>query len=231
MEVFCSLHQSIVACIENICSDGPHLWSPDSLTDARGLQLAISTCDFICALVITNFYLKYRHALTSNLQAESKDIVATIGEVDNVIATLQNARDNIDTYHSRWFATVEKICTGVVGTECFVPRRCSRQTHRSNIPADSPSQYYCRLISTPLLDHLLSEIRSRFSRHQQTALLGLSILPSIMVTQSRDESITKVGNLATMYCDDLPSPDCISSELDCWHIKWQQYLKEHGQLT
>ena len=69
MEVFCSLHKSIVACMENICSDGPHLWSPDSLTDARSLQLAISTCDFICALVITIFYLKYLQALTLNLQA------------------------------------------------------------------------------------------------------------------------------------------------------------------
>ena len=144
MEVFCSLHQSIVAFMENICSDGPHLWSLDSLTDARGLQLAISTCDFICALVITNFCLKYLQALTSNLQEESKDIVAAVWEVDNVIAILQNARNNIDTYHSRWFATVEKICTGV-GTECSVPRRCSHQTHRSNIPADSPSQYYCCL--------------------------------------------------------------------------------------
>ena len=86
--------------MENICSDGPHLWSPDSLTDARGLQLAISTCDFICALVITDFCLKYLQVLTSNIQAESKDIVAAVGEVDNVIATMQNARDNIDTYHS-----------------------------------------------------------------------------------------------------------------------------------
>ena len=119
IEVFCSLHQSIVACMENICSDGPHLWNPDSLTDARGLQLAISTCDFICALVITNF-LKYLQTLTSNLQSEGKDIVAAVGEVDNVIATMQNTRDNIDTYHSRWFATVE-MCTGV-GTECSVPR-------------------------------------------------------------------------------------------------------------
>ena len=99
MEVFCSLHQSIIACIENICSDGPYLWSPDLLTDARSLQLAISTCDFICALVITNVCLKYLQELTSNLQAESKDIVAAVGEVDNVIATLQNARDSIDTYH------------------------------------------------------------------------------------------------------------------------------------
>ena len=32
-----------------------------------------------------------------------------------------------------------------------------------------------------------------------------------------------------MYRDDLPSPDCISSELDCWWIKWEQHLQEHGR--
>ena len=173
MEVFCFLHQSIVACKENICSDGPHLWSRNSLTDARGMQLTISTCDFICALVITGVDIKY----TGRKQGHR----SCRWEVDIVIATLQNDRNNIDTYHSRWFATVEKMCTGV-GTECSVPRRCSCQTHISNIPADFPSHYYCRLISIALLDHFLSEIRSRFGRQQQTPLLGLSILPSIMVT-------------------------------------------------
>ena len=44
LQVFCSLHQSTVACI---CNDGPRLWSSDSLTDARSLQLAITTTDFL----------------------------------------------------------------------------------------------------------------------------------------------------------------------------------------
>ena len=88
--------------MENICSDGPHLWSPNSLTDAGGLQLAISTYDFICAIVITHFCLTCLQALTSNLQAESKDIVAAVGVVDNVIATLQNARDIIHDVLLQW---------------------------------------------------------------------------------------------------------------------------------
>ena len=67
-EVFKSLHQSIVACMENISSDGPGLWSADSLTDARGLHLAITTTDFLSALVITNACIKYIQALTTNLQ-------------------------------------------------------------------------------------------------------------------------------------------------------------------
>ena len=42
METFQSLHFSIIDCFEGIFSDGPSLWSSDSLTDARSLQLAIS---------------------------------------------------------------------------------------------------------------------------------------------------------------------------------------------
>jgi uncharacterized protein with von Willebrand factor type A (vWA) domain len=82
----------------------------------RSLLLAVSTTEFLSALVTTNFCLKYLQALTSNLQAETKDIVAAVGEINTVISTLQNVCDNIDTHHSCWFSTVEKMC-GDVGTE------------------------------------------------------------------------------------------------------------------
>ena len=219
IEVFRSLHKSVVACMESISNDGPSSWSPDSLTDARSLQLVITTTDFLCALVITNCCLKYLQALTSNLQAVTKDIIAAVEEINNVITTLQNVRDNINTHHSCWFSTVEKMCADA-GTEPAVPRRCSCQTHRSNVPADTSSEYYCRSLSIPLLDHLLSEMRSCFSSHQKIALLGLSIVPSILVNLPTDDYTTKVSKLADMYRNDLPSPDCISSELDCWRIKW-----------
>ena len=59
IEVFCNLHSSVVSCMENICSEGPSLWSRNALTDAGGLQLAITTTNFISALVITNQALHY----------------------------------------------------------------------------------------------------------------------------------------------------------------------------
>ena len=72
---------------------------------------------------------------------------------------------------------------------------------------------------------------SCFSSHQKTALLGLSIVPSILVNLPTDDYTTKVSKLADMYRDDLPSPDCISSELDCWRIKWEQHLQEDGRCS
>ena len=37
---------------------------------------------------------------SSGLQAEAKDIVAAVEEVDCVISTLQDVRDNISTHHA-----------------------------------------------------------------------------------------------------------------------------------
>ena len=118
-----------------------------------------------------------------------------------------------------------------VGTEPSIPRRCGHQRHRSNVPAETPSEYFRRTISILLLDHLLSEMKSLFSSHQQTALLGLSVVPSVMASLSTEEYTTRVSELADMYQDDLPSPNCIVSELECWQMKWQQQLREHGQCS
>lgn len=230
IEIFISLHQSIVGCMESICNDGPGLWNADSVTDARGLQLAITTTDFLCALVITNSCLKYVQALTTNLQSESRDIVSAVREIETVTATIQDVRDNVQTHHFKWFLTIENMCS-TVGTVPSLPRRCGRQIHRSNMPAETPSEYYCRTISIPLLDHLLSEMNSRFGKHQQTALLGLSIAPSVLVTLPPEDFYSKVKQLAKLYENDLPSPECIESELHSWQVKWQKQLKEHGEAS
>ena len=74
LSIFQSLHIAVVTCMEDICSDGINLWTSDSVTDASNLKLAITTTDFIAALVITNRCLSYLQALTVNLQAESKDM-------------------------------------------------------------------------------------------------------------------------------------------------------------
>ena len=54
IDVFKQLYLSIVDCLEKICDDGDGSWSSDSLTDARCLHLAITSTDFISALVVTN---------------------------------------------------------------------------------------------------------------------------------------------------------------------------------
>lgn len=52
-ERFKNHYSSIVACYETILAEGSDSWTPDSLTDASTLLLAITTTDFLSALVIT----------------------------------------------------------------------------------------------------------------------------------------------------------------------------------
>ena len=229
-DVFKRLFTSIAACFDNITNDGPRLWSADSITDARGLYLAITTTEFVCALVITNASLKYIQALTSSLQAEAKDIVAAVKEVDIVTATIQDVRDHINTHHDEWFLTISDMLSEV-GVEPSIPRRCGRQIHRNNTPAESPSEYYKRTISIPVIDHLLNELQSRFSNHQRIALLGLSLVPSLFVLLDPANCTSRVKELAGLYEDDLPSANCIASELHSWKIKWNEQLEKHGESS
>ena len=126
--------------MERIYNDGPRPWTPESLTDARSLQLSVTT-EFISALVITTACLKYHRPLTCNLQSEAKDIVDAVKEVNSLTSTLQNVREHVDSHHSTWFTEIEKMCTEV-GTEVSTPRRCGRQTHRSNVPAETQNDYF-----------------------------------------------------------------------------------------
>ena len=96
--------------MEQITTEGPTKWSRDFLTDARTLLLAITTTDFFSALVITNVCLGYLLGLTCSLQAEAKDIVEAVAEINHTVAALRDVRENIGVHHTKWFASIEKMC-------------------------------------------------------------------------------------------------------------------------
>ncbi len=135
---------------------------------------------------------------------------------------------SIPNTHTQWFRCVEKMCQAV-NTQPKLPRITGCQQHRSNHPASSPSEYYRLSISIPLLDHLLLEIDTRFSKHQQTAIQGLSLVPSILVKSTTEEIAVKLTELVNMYSEDLPHPASVESESQCWQMKWKQELDTHGQ--
>ena len=103
----------------------------------------------------------------------------------------------------------------------------SRQRNRANVPAQSPCNHYRCTITIPVSDHLISEIKSRFSKHQKTALLGLHLIPSILVTKPFTEINELLMPLQVLYADDLEE-DMIMSELHSWYLKWKEEKEKHG---
>ena len=215
--------------MKTISSEGVRNWTPDSLTDARTLLLAISTTEFIRALVIATECLKYLLGLTRSLQAEAKDIVQAVSEINTVNSTLQDLRNNVEKYHNEWFADVEKMCESI-GVEPSLPRLCGHQRHRSNIPTQTPSEDFRRTITIPILDHLLGEIKTRFDCHQQTALQGLYLVPSVLVTKKLEEVSLKIEQVGDLYADDLPFRSSLLSEFHCWYISGRTKRRNMDRL-
>ncbi len=222
-----NLHSSIVACFESISSEGSRMWSPDSVTDASTLLQAIITTEFLSALVITNGCLQYLRGLTISLQEEAKDIVQAVSEIKTVTSSLEQVRENVDSYHSRWFETISEICREV-GVIPSMPRICSRQHHRANTPASDPSEYFRRNITVPILDHLLAEFDRRFSLHQRTAFQGFYLVPSVLVKKDLETVSDVLMKVGEYYDLDLPNISSLCGEIHNWYSKWKSEEENHG---
>ena len=221
------LHSFIVACFESVPAEGFNKWSTESLTDAHTLLLAMTTTEFISALVITNKCLHYLLGLTRSLQQEEKDIVQAVSEVDTLTSSLKNIRENVDTHHNEWFESVSEMCSSV-GTTPSMPRTCARQRHRTNTPASTPSEYFKRTITIPILDHFLVELDRRFSSHHQTAIQGLHLVPSVLVTNDLQTVSKAVVEAGEFYAVDLPNLSSLKSEVHNWYTKWKTEEKDNG---
>jgi len=179
---------------------------------------------------VTNKCLGYLKALTCSLQAEALDVVRAVGDIDVVIATFRDVRQNMDTFHEGWFQEITQLSASI-GVELSIPRRCGRQRHRDNTPgpAEDPLAYYRRCLSVPLVDHLLAELDERFTSHHRIALQGLALVPSAMVDLQKSIVNDSVTKLAKQYEEDLPLPDSVASQIHTWWIKWNSMMAEHGK--
>ena len=115
-----------------------------------------------------------------------------MSEIKTLTSSLKQVRENVDSYHSRWFETVSKMCNEV-GTTPSMTRISDHQRHRLSIPASNPSEYFRRTITVPILDHLLSELDKRFSSHKKNCF-SRSILGTISVGNRRSCNCVLCGD-------------------------------------
>ena len=113
-------------------------WSSDALTDAGTLLLAVTTTEFLSALVITNSQLAYLKGLTYSLQAEDKYLIEAANEINTIKATSSKSEKILVFTIESKFTTVERMCSSM-GTAPSMSRGRVQQSHHSNTPCDNPS--------------------------------------------------------------------------------------------
>ena len=213
LDALCYLHPAAVECIEMILNNSAS-WSAESVADAKSLLSAITLPEFLAALIITNHISSYTANITRSLRSQSRDIVEAISGINVLCDTLQSVRDDVDTRHCRWMDETKKMCEDI-GVELCIPRLCGRQQHRDNVPAETPDEYYKRYLTILLLYHVLMEMKSRFSIHQQSATYDLCFVPATMVLMEQAEALHKLTSVENLYKADLPYSESVWSELHC----------------
>ena len=140
----------------------------------------ITEFQFIATLIIAKHILSTTQILSKSLQyRNAQDIVRGWNHVKITHKRVKEIRQDVDKHHVTWFSE-STVMAEKVGEEPRIPWRCARQIQRNKVPATTPSEYYKRAISIPMVDHLESEMNSRLTELQSTAAKGMSIVPATL---------------------------------------------------
>lgn len=150
------------------------VFNTETSTDADGLYSKCCSFEFIIALVITGecFY-RIRGATVLLQSRKNMDIMKGYAIMGDLKATLEDVRNNIETYHHNWFTRAEQLASQI-DVNVGVPRLCGRQTLKENYHVQTPEEYYRVSISVPFLDHLLTQLDARFATEQLLQAKGFA---------------------------------------------------------
>ena len=133
-----------------------------SASDAYSYHIMLGHFSFLNTLVLVKRCLAFTRSTAVQLQGSQIDMIAATKEVNIMLTSLRNVRKFLDCYHKAWFTEACDIADHI---DCALkhPRVCSRQAHRSNIPAKDTADYFNINSAIPFLDKISSELSGRFS--------------------------------------------------------------------
>ena len=90
-------------------------------------------------------------------------------------------RITVDAFHKKCYSDIVELVCKVGIKECK-PRTSKSQRKRNNIPSESISDYFKKVVTIPLLDYLTVEIEKIFDHASISVYSGLVIVPSKIVS-------------------------------------------------
>ena len=190
----------------------------------------MSQFSFIVALVLTQKVLAYTKGLSVKLQGRYVDVVRAHRDIERVKTTIRGVRSRVDSFHDQVYQQVHMLSQSIDVVET-APRQASRQQHRQNIQSSSVSEYYKCTLTILLLDHLSSELDSRFdARCSQNVIEFMQLLPSEVVKATSELSQENFCSVLQLYGNVLPSVRSFDVELDLWQNKWRSDSEQAKEL-
>ncbi|XP_065671863.1 52 kDa repressor of the inhibitor of the protein kinase-like [Hydra vulgaris] len=162
MDTFQELFIPVVSCLEEMSFNINKTFNHTTSTSASSLLKLITGFDLIVALCIT------RNAL--------KDAVSSF-------------RNIVDEHHQICYEQALKIASKINVIK-EKPRTSFISKNRANTPFESVSHYFKLVITIPLLDHLSTELNTRFNDTTLKCYKALVLVPSKIITKVQCSSDT-----------------------------------------
>ena len=117
--------------------------------------------DFIVILVVFYHIMAITLPATILLQNEAIDILQEMNLITALKSLCSNMRHNIDDCHEKWC----KEAILIAGKQNILekaPRLSSKPANSANQPSSTPSEYYKRPFTIPVIEHLENDLNARF---------------------------------------------------------------------
>ncbi|KAL5502237.1 hypothetical protein EMCRGX_G008978 [Ephydatia muelleri] len=159
--------------------------------------------------------------LSVKLQGRYVDVVRAHNDVEVVKSAIKEAQSKVDRLHAKINRKAIAVAESVGVTESC-PRISPVQLHCANPPADNISDCYKRILTIPMLDHLITELDMRFDKETSSIIVEcIQLMPSEIVNSNTTISEPDFSNLLKLYGDDLPFSRGLDSEMDMWkQMSW-----------
>lgn len=181
---------------------------------ASSYEAAMTQPDFIVSLEILNYVLNLTVTLSTQLQKPTLDLSQALEDVEVVVTTLSNAKEQSVSTFSDIYAKAVKTARNA-GTEISLNGRGSRKGKKGY---NKPEDFYRQTVFVPFLEHVIENLKSRLGGRLKTVIALQGLIPSRLDSYS-DEVILKA---AAVYRKDWAqtSEAQLQSELALWRTKW-----------
>ncbi|XP_076875563.1 THAP domain containing 12a [Brachyhypopomus gauderio] len=219
-ELAVDLLESLLLCMDSVHDNEELKWSDEIAHNAFVISEALSDFECVMTLVVLKNTLSFSRAFGKNLQGQTSEVFFAASSLTAVLHSLNEVLENIEVYHEFWFEEAVSLAAALE-----IPVKIPRLFFRKQRPNDGedvqPETYYKVHLTFPVVNHVIKELNDVFSDNHLNALKSLFLVPAIMGQLRFNTEETSMD----IYKSDLPNPDTLPTELNCWKIKWKHGTK------
>ncbi|KAM9455961.1 THAP domain containing 12a isoform 2-T2 [Clarias gariepinus] len=219
-EVAVDLLESLLLCMDSVHDNEELKWSDEIAHEAFVVSEALADFEFVMALVVLKNTLSFSRAFGKNLQGQTSEAFFAANSLTAVLHSLNEILENIEVYHEFWFEEAINLAAALE-IPVKIPRLFFRKQRADAGDEIQPETYYKVHLTYPVVTQVIRELSEFFSENHLNALRSLSLVPAIM----SQLKFNTEENSTDIYKDDLPNPETLPTELNCWKIKWKHGAK------